>query len=98
MEIVWPIQEKVCAACNLPTGKIYWRKLTAEVRFRIVGARKRIAYCAAALLGSGILAFGIYEVHAVSAVTEGGVLGLTLLLDYWFGVSPAVSGLVLNIL
>ncbi|MBR4869323.1 MAG: YitT family protein [Oscillospiraceae bacterium] len=64
----------------------------------IVLSRKKIAYCAAALLGSGILAFGIYEIHAISAVTEGGVLGLTLLLDHWFGISPAVSGLVLNLL
>ena len=61
-------------------------------------SRKKIAYCAAALLGSGILAFGIYEIHAVSAVTEGGVLGLTLLLDHWFGISPAVSGLLLNLI
>ena len=61
-------------------------------------SRKKIAYCAAALLGSGILAFGIYEIHAVSAVTEGGVLGLTLLLDHWLGISPAVSGLLLNLI
>ena len=60
--------------------------------------RKKTAYCIAALLGSGILAFGIYEIHAVSSVTEGGVLGLTLLLDHWFGISPAVSGLILNLL
>ena len=64
----------------------------------MVLSRKKTLYCAAALLGSGILAFGLYEVHAVSSVTEGGVLGLTLLLDYWFSVSPAVSGLVLNTL
>ncbi len=63
-----------------------------------MACRKKIAYCAAALLGSGILAFGIYEIHAISAVTEGGVLGLTLLLDHWLGISPAVSGLVLNLL
>lgn len=49
-----------------------------------------------ALLGSAILAFGLYNVHSLSGVTEGGVLGLTLLLHHWFDISPSVSGLVLN--
>ena len=53
--------------------------------------------CALALLGSAILAFGIYHVHSLSGVTEGGVLGMTLLLNHWFHISPAVSGMVLNI-
>ncbi len=47
-------------------------------------------------LGSVILAFGLYHVHSCSGVTEGGILGLTLLLDHWFGISPAVSGGILN--
>lgn len=51
---------------------------------------------AVALLGSAILAFGLYNVHAFSGVTEGGVLGLTLFLHHWFSISPAVSGLILN--
>ena len=54
---------------------------------------KRIAL---ALAGSAILAFGLYNVHSLSNVTEGGVLGMTLLLQHWFGVSPSVSGLVMN--
>lgn len=52
--------------------------------------------CALALLGSAILAFGLCNIHEFSGVTEGGVLGLTLLLNQWFGISPAVSSLVLN--
>ena len=52
--------------------------------------------CVLALIGSAILAFGLYNVHAFSGVTEGGVLGLTLLLHHWFGLSPSISGLVLN--
>ena len=36
------------------------------------------------IFGSAFLAFGLYNVHALSGVTEGGVLGLTLLLDHWF--------------
>ena len=46
--------------------------------------------------GSMILAFGLYHIHALADVTEGGVLGLTLLLEYWPGLSPALSGLLLN--
>lgn len=50
------------------------------------------------MLGSAILAFGLYNVHSFSGVTEGGVLGLTLLLDHWFGISPSISGFILNTL
>ena len=52
--------------------------------------------CAMALLGSGILAFGLYNVHALSGVTEGGILGMTLFLNHWLSISPAVSGFVMN--
>ena len=52
--------------------------------------------CAIALLGSAILAFGLYNIHSMSGVTEGGVLGMTLLLQHWFNVSPAVSGFIMN--
>lgn len=48
------------------------------------------------LLGSAILAFGLYNVHAFSVVTEGGMLGITLFLHHWFGISPSLSGLVIN--
>lgn len=48
------------------------------------------------LLGSAVLAFGLYNIHAHADITEGGILGLTLLLEHWFHVSPALSGLVLN--
>ena len=48
------------------------------------------------LLGSAILAFGLYNIHAFSGVTEGGILGLTLLLEHWLSISPALSSLVLN--
>lgn len=52
--------------------------------------------CLTIVLGSAILAFGLYNVHSISGVTEGGVLGLTLLLEHWVGISPSISGLVLN--
>ena len=50
------------------------------------------------MLGAAILAFGIYNVHRQAGITEGGVLGMTLLLDRWFGISPAVGELVMDII
>lgn len=54
--------------------------------------------CLMALFFSILLAFGLYHVHSFSGITEGGVLGATLLLDQWFRLSPAISGFVLNLL
>lgn len=52
--------------------------------------------CAVAFLSSAFQAFGMYNIHALSGVTEGGVLGATLLLNHWLHISPALSGIVLN--
>lgn len=49
------------------------------------------------IIGSLVLSFGLYNIHSFSGVTEGGGLGLTLLLDHWFHVSPALSGFIFNI-
>lgn len=48
------------------------------------------------ILGSAILAFGFYNIHAQADVTEGGVLGLTLLVEHWLHISPAISGFVMS--
>lgn len=48
--------------------------------------------------GSAILAFGLYQVHSLSGVTEGGALGLNLLLEHWFAISPAITNFVFNCL
>ena len=53
--------------------------------------------CLLNLLGSAILAFGLYHIHSFAGVTEGGILGATLLLQYWFDISPAWSSLVMNV-
>ena len=68
--------------------------MSLSKRFPYFSVRRTVL----ALLGSAILAFGLYNIHAFSGVTEGGVLGLTLLLHHWFGISPSVSGLILNAL
>ena len=53
---------------------------------------------AQSLLGSAILAFGLYHIHSFSGVTEGGQLGLVLLLQYWFHITPAISTAVVNVI
>jgi len=57
----------------------------------------KLRNCIILLIGSIVQAIGIYNIHAVSSVTEGGVLGLTLLLRHWFAISPAISSFVLNL-
>ncbi len=49
-----------------------------------------------AFFASAFQAFGMYNVHALSGVTEGGVFGMILLIDHWLGISPAISSVILN--
>ena len=46
--------------------------------------------------GAAILAFGLFNVHARCRITEGGVLGMTLLIRRWTGVSPAITEVALD--
>lgn len=52
--------------------------------------------CIVAFWASALQAFGMYNIHALSGVTEGGIFGLILLLDHWFGLSPAITSFLLN--
>lgn len=77
-----------------------WNQFVQNTRQALVDTLQQVrpTYCIIGLVGSAILAFGLYQVHSLSGVTEGGVLGLTLLLEHWLGISPAVSGFILNLL
>lgn len=55
---------------------------------------QRILY---ACLGSMLLAFGLFNIHAQTQISEGGILGLTLLLDNWFSISCAITSFIFNI-
>ena len=57
----------------------------------------KFSNCMVLLVGSIIQAIGIYNIHSLADVTEGGVLGLTLLLQHWLQISPAISSLILNL-
>ena len=56
----------------------------------------RLKNCLWLLFGGVFLAFGLYNVHALSGVTEGGLLGLNLLLEHWLRISPAVTNFVFS--
>lgn len=58
--------------------------------------RLKTKYCLIAFLSAAFQAFGMYNIHALSGVTEGGIFGLILLLDHWLGLSPAISSVILN--
>ena len=59
-------------------------------------SKLKLSNCTVAFLASGFQAFGMYNIHALADITEGGVLGATLLLEYWFGISPAISSFIMN--
>ena len=53
-------------------------------------------YSLIVVISSAVLAFGLYNIHSLSGVTEGGLLGLNLLLDYWFDISPSITNFVVS--
>lgn len=58
----------------------------------------RFSSCVVAFLASAFQAFGMYNIHALSGVTEGGIYGLVLLLDHWLNISPSISLFVMNVI
>lgn len=49
------------------------------------------------ILGAGIATFGIHNIHQQAGITEGGVIGLVLLLHHWFGFSPSITSPLLDL-
>ena len=56
---------------------------------------RRVPYL---MLGAAILAFGMFNIHSRCAVTEGGILGLTLFIQHWFHISPGFTGPILDMI
>ena len=59
-------------------------------------AKKAVVRYGGLLLGTAILSFGLYNIHSQASITEGGVLGLQLLIQHWFGISPSIIGPVMD--
>ena len=49
-------------------------------------------------LGAAVYTFGIHNIHQCTAITEGGIIGLMLLIQHWFSISPAYITPVLDFL
>ena len=49
------------------------------------------------LLGSIICSFGIHNIHQRTNITEGGIIGLMLLIEHWLKISPAYITPLLDI-
>ena len=58
----------------------------------------KLASVLVSFFASAFLAFGLYHVHSISGVTEGGVLGLNLLIEHHFGISPSITNFILNVI
>lgn len=48
-------------------------------------------------VGAGIATFGIHNIHEQTGITEGGVIGMMLLLHHWFHIPSGWSTPVLDI-
>lgn len=62
------------------------KRLTKE------GLKKAVWQYGGLISGAAILSFGLYNIHSRCSITEGGVLGLQLLLQHWFQISPSITG------
>ena len=68
---------------------LYWWHFVCEVAMqsfkKIVSdfTLKRLFWL---VLGTAILSFGIHNIHQRAAITEGGVIGLVLLMNHWLGI------------
>lgn len=49
------------------------------------------------VLGAGICSFGIHNIHQRTNITEGGVIGLMLLIEHWLHISPAYITPILDL-
>lgn len=49
------------------------------------------------LLGAMICSFGIHNIHQRTGITEGGMIGLMLLVEHWLKISPAYVTPVLDL-
>lgn len=66
-----------------------WKKLMEGLTVRRV---------ALIVLGAMICSFGIHNIHQRTNITEGGIIGLMLLIEHWLGISPAYITPVLDAL
>lgn len=78
---------------------LYWWHFVCEVAMqsfkKIVSdfTLKRLFWL---VLGTAILSFGIHNIHQRAAITEGGVIGLVLLMNHWLGIPASIASPLLD--
>ena len=50
------------------------------------------------ILGSMIVSFTVSSIHSKTQLTEGGEVGIELLLQHWFNISPSISSVCMDLL
>ena len=69
-------------------------KVSALMRRLTAGLTWKGAFCI--LLGAAICTFGIHNIHQRTGITEGGIIGLMLLIEHWLKISPSGITMVLD--
>lgn len=69
-------------------------KVSALIRRLTAGLTWKGAFCI--LLGAAICTFGIHNIHQRTGITEGGIIGLMLLIEHWLKISPSGITMVLD--
>ena len=64
--------------------------LSKECRYVKTNAATKNPTCTA------ILSFGIHNIHQRTAITEGGIIGLVLLINHWLGIPASVASPLLD--
>ena len=67
--------------------------MSKEKKIKILNEGRHYAII---VIGTAILSFGLYNIHFQSNITEGGVLGMTLLIQNLFGIRPGISGIIID--
>lgn len=75
-----------------------WKKVISRPSVLVSALLKGVTWrtVGAIVLGAMLCSFGIYNIHRRVDITEGGILGLMLLVEHWFGISPALITPVLD--
>ena len=71
-----------------PRKVTFWRKAMGGISVKTIFLL---------LLGSMICSFGIHNIHQRTNITEGGIIGLMLLIEHWLNISPAYITPLLDI-
>ncbi|HIU67525.1 MAG TPA: YitT family protein [Candidatus Caccomorpha excrementavium] len=71
--------------------KKYAAAAASDIR-RLLPAKRLLSI----LAGTAVISFGIYNIHRRTNITEGGIFGMLLLLNHWFGLSASLLSPILD--